>query len=89
MSAAGGVLIAIGGVWLGCQVFGGRMLDRLGILGSFTTGADAAPATAAAGASLGSIAAASPMPSPAEAAAAEAAKAAGAKTDPVAPKVLW
>lgn len=87
MSAAGGVLIAIGGVWLGCQVFGGQMLDRLGILDSSTTGA--APATAAAGASLGSIAAASPMPSPAEAAAAEAAKAAGAKTDPVAPKVLW
>lgn len=28
----GGIVVVIAGVWLGCQVFGGHMLERLGIL---------------------------------------------------------
>lgn len=44
MSAAGGLLVAGAGVWLGCQVFGGKALQRLGILGTFS--ADAAGASA-------------------------------------------
>jgi hypothetical protein len=28
----GGLVIAIVGVWLGCQVFGGEMFERLGIV---------------------------------------------------------
>ena len=40
----GGILLALGGVWLGCQVFGGDALNRLGI-----TGSGVAPATASGG----------------------------------------
>lgn len=29
---SGGLVIAIVGIWLGCQVFGGRMLERLTII---------------------------------------------------------
>jgi hypothetical protein len=39
----GGIVIAVVGVWLGCQVFGGHMLERLGVVstssGSSTSGA--------------------------------------------------
>jgi hypothetical protein len=34
----GGLVIAIAGVWLGCQVFGGKMLERLGIVDGGHTG---------------------------------------------------
>lgn len=37
----GGLVILVAGVWLGCQVFGGNMLERLGIL----TAATASPGT--------------------------------------------
>lgn len=46
----GGLVIAVAGVWLGCQIFGGQMLDRLRITketvqvqgtGSHATGAAA------------------------------------------------
>lgn len=30
----GGLLIAVGGVWLLCQVLGGNALGRLGLVGS-------------------------------------------------------
>lgn len=30
----GGVVVVLVGVWLGCQVFGGNMLERLGIVSS-------------------------------------------------------
>ena len=28
----GGIVVAVLGVWLGCQIFGGNMLERLGII---------------------------------------------------------
>jgi hypothetical protein len=33
----GGLVIAIAGVWLGCQIFGGNMLQRLGIIATDAT----------------------------------------------------
>lgn len=32
----GGPLLVLAGVWLGCQVFGGSALERLGIIGDGT-----------------------------------------------------
>jgi hypothetical protein len=32
--SAGGVLLIVAGVWLGCQVFGGNLLGRLNISGA-------------------------------------------------------
>lgn len=41
----GGILLAIGGVWLGCQVVGGDALARLGVTGTpQATGGAPAPA---------------------------------------------
>lgn len=52
-----GLVVVIAGVWLGCQVFGGKMLERLGIVstssGSSTKGAVyTSPSTGAASAVL-------------------------------------
>jgi hypothetical protein len=40
----GGILVALAGVWLGCQVFGGKALERLGIIGDGVAPADKAGA---------------------------------------------
>jgi hypothetical protein len=42
----GGLVIVIAGVWLGCQVFGGNALERLGILSPAGSSSSTAPALA-------------------------------------------
>lgn len=37
MNPASGIVLITAGVWVMCQVFGGRALGRLGIAGSPTT----------------------------------------------------
>lgn len=44
----GGVVIVLAGIWLGCQVFGGNALERLGIIS--TPGQDNSPMPPASGA---------------------------------------
>lgn len=52
MPNPGGLVVAIVGVWLGCQILGGHMLERLGLVsGSGATGAAPAVAVAPAGGS--------------------------------------
>lgn len=45
----GGLVIAIAGVWLGCQIFAGEMLDRLKITKSTVVEGTGTPAVAPAG----------------------------------------
>ena len=37
----GGLVVVIAGVWLGCQIFGGNALERLGIVSSSSSGGSA------------------------------------------------
>jgi hypothetical protein len=40
----GGVVVVIAGIWLGCQIFGGHMLERLNIVSPSSGGSSAKPA---------------------------------------------